>query len=123
MALKSAEGASCSLRPKPVWKRIWKLRVPLKARNFVWRINWNIIPHRVNLACKGIFDFIRCIRYECEESLFYVLTDCQWAKDVWDAARIPFPTNNVSSFKDIIDFVWSFCGISKAEKFRSVETS
>ena len=35
---------------KPVWNRLWKLSVPPKVRNFVWRASSDILPTRANLA-------------------------------------------------------------------------
>lgn len=60
LALGGNSGASCSFGSNSIWKKLWQLRVPPKVRDFAWRICWNIIPHGINLAHKGVSDFIRC---------------------------------------------------------------
>ena len=34
---------------RPIWKKIWKLNIPPKVRNFLWRACSNILPTRENL--------------------------------------------------------------------------
>ena len=35
---------------KPIWNRLWKLSIPPKMWNFVWRASSDILPTRANLA-------------------------------------------------------------------------
>lgn len=72
------------------------------------------------MASKGISEFIHCIRCGGEESLLHVIRDCSWVKDSWAAANIPFLNGFVSSFKDIIEFVWSSCGSPETEKLATI---
>lgn len=82
----------------PVWRGIWKLRVPPKVKEFIWRASWGIIPHGVNLGKKGIEDHIRCPRCGMEESLLHILRDCFWVKNVWKAAQLALPACSLGSF-------------------------
>ena len=37
-----------------VWMTIWALKVPLKVRNFIWRVSSNILPTKDNLHCQRV---------------------------------------------------------------------
>ncbi|CAO2822652.1 unnamed protein product [Amaranthus hypochondriacus] len=99
LSLKSIDGASCLKGPNAIWKKLWKLKVPPKVCDFMWRVCWDIIPHGMNLARKGVSEFIHCKRCGGEESLLHVLRDCPWAKDAWAVGHIPFPSGAVASFR------------------------
>ena len=77
----SVDQTSCSSGPDPVWRRLWKLKVPPKVCEFSWRACWDIIPHGVNLCKKGVSDYIFCNRCGKKENLRHLLFDCPWAKN------------------------------------------
>lgn len=77
-------------------------------------------PNGVNLAHKGISEYLRCIRCGGAESLFHVLRDCPWAQEVWVAAKISFPNGTVSSFRDCFDLVWSSKGPLETERIATI---
>lgn len=50
------------------WTHLWKVNVPLKIKNFVWRLmNNNILPVKARLREKGLTITNSCQR--CEEEL------------------------------------------------------
>lgn len=67
----------------PIWKYLWKLRIHPKARMFLWRAVWDILPHGSNLSRKGIENVDKCTRCGLLETNSHVLKDCKWAQEVW----------------------------------------
>lgn len=116
-AMASRDFPSASSGPDPVWARLWKLNVPPKVREFSWRACSDILPHGVNLARKGVSDFLLCFRCGSEENLKHLFFDCPWAKDFWSNANI-FPVGTPSlSFMDTVDWLWNTQGKDCVESF------
>lgn len=67
------------------------------------------------MARKGISEFVYCVRCGGAESLLHDLRDCPWVKEVWDKVNTLFPSEHVSSFKDIFDRVWCSNGAIETE--------
>lgn len=40
----------------PIWKQLWSLQNSPKAKSFLWRAVWDILPHGSNLRKKGVED-------------------------------------------------------------------
>uniref|UniRef100_A0A7N2LAY2 Reverse transcriptase zinc-binding domain-containing protein n=1 Tax=Quercus lobata TaxID=97700 RepID=A0A7N2LAY2_QUELO len=57
------------------WRKIWKLNVPLKVRNFLWRACSGCLPIRENLHKKRISGGERCTIQKCsnEAGDFFLL--------------------------------------------------
>lgn len=47
------------------WNGLWNLKVPPKVKDCLWRICWDVLPHKVNILAKHIvvdIYFILCER-------------------------------------------------------------
>lgn len=44
----------------PLWKNIWRSKIPPKVKKFTWKISHDIIPTKVNLARKGVHLDLGC---------------------------------------------------------------
>lgn len=66
-----------------IWQQVWGLNVHPKAKLFLWRSIWNILPHGSNLHKKGINNVERCVRCGLLKSNEHALRDCQWVREVW----------------------------------------
>lgn len=44
-----------SLKEEGDWKLIWNLKLPLKIKHFLWRINRDVLPTRLKLQQKRYF--------------------------------------------------------------------
>lgn len=80
IAMARIDSASCSSGPDPMWKKMWHLNIPSKAKIFLWRAIWDIIPHNKNLQRKGVLDLGRCPRCGANESATHVFKECSWAR-------------------------------------------
>lgn len=52
IAMAMEDNATCSKGADPMWKKMWRLDVPPKAKIFLWHAIWDIIPHNGNLQRK-----------------------------------------------------------------------
>lgn len=78
----------CSSGSDPIWKKVWGFHIHPKAKMFLWRALWDILPHRSNLQKKGIENVGKCCRCGLEESNNHVLRDYFWARKVWQKFRL-----------------------------------
>jgi hypothetical protein len=70
------------------WKKLWKLKVPPKVRNFWWRVIKGYIPCRQVLKARHIERLDRCRACGEVESIHHALFDCTWAKLFWQEIRV-----------------------------------
>ena len=69
---------------KPVWNRLWKLSVPPKVWNFVWRASSDILPTRANLARRRVPIDPKCaVCGSSDETVLHILWQCPLARNVW----------------------------------------
>ncbi|GKB94866.1 RNA-directed DNA polymerase, eukaryota, reverse transcriptase zinc-binding domain protein [Tanacetum coccineum] len=63
----------------------WIRHIPIKINVFLWRLNLNSIPSRVNLDRRGIeVDSLLCpTRYLDVETVNHIFFNCEMAKDLW----------------------------------------
>lgn len=68
-------------RNERLWKEIWKASIPNKVKNFMWRLEKNILPTRQNLQRKGIYlDTLCPICHADVETVEHLFMNCQLAK-------------------------------------------
>ena len=73
------------------WKRFWKLQLPPKVLDFVWRLCSNCLPLRVRLHKKGVVLDTCCGLCDMEvEDASHILFNCSFARSCWAAARLDF---------------------------------
>ena len=99
---------SDSANKKLFWKRLWKMNVPSKIKNFLWRACSEALPTRSNLAKRKVLDDPTCQLYGSEhENTMHALWSCKNILTVWEAnfgwLRKDFPT--VVSFSDLVSLV------------------
>ena len=73
-----------SMQTKSLWKRIWKMAVLCKVRNFVWRARRNAIPTNSNLVCCVIEDSICSLCSQSPEDVLHFLWPCPGLTQVWE---------------------------------------
>uniref|UniRef100_A0A7N2LHE6 Reverse transcriptase zinc-binding domain-containing protein n=1 Tax=Quercus lobata TaxID=97700 RepID=A0A7N2LHE6_QUELO len=73
---------------RPMWKKIWKLNIPPKVRNFLWRACSNILPTRENLHRRRVQVEPWCeLCCQCTETVAHMLWECPLARNVWHYAK------------------------------------
>ncbi|EEF43404.1 conserved hypothetical protein [Ricinus communis] len=79
------------------WNKFWKLKIPTKVRNLMWKICSNCIRTAMNLRMRYVDLDPLCKWCNREpETLFHVLFGCSMARECWDLLgfRFSFPTES-----------------------------
>ncbi|RYR32082.1 uncharacterized protein LOC107610996 [Arachis ipaensis] len=65
---------------KEKWKQLWKMKIPPRSLNFMWRLMHNSLSKKTNIQRRGINCDLICSRYSMsrEESEAHLFRDCDW---------------------------------------------
>ncbi|XP_019163494.1 PREDICTED: uncharacterized protein LOC109159838 [Ipomoea nil] len=82
-----------------VWNGIWRLNIPPKWKNLMWRALSNILPTLDNLIKRRVDLMNICPACGLlEESIMHIFCTCDYASRVWIASQLPKPQINGSDF-------------------------
>jgi hypothetical protein len=71
------------------WNNIWRLKVPLKVKNLLWRMCRGCLSTRVRLQDKGVSCPTNCASCGSDyKDLNHLLFECRFAIQVWNAAGV-----------------------------------
>ncbi|KAH9666707.1 reverse transcriptase domain-containing protein [Citrus sinensis] len=94
-----------------VWNKIWKLAVPAKIKNFLWRAVANVVPTADNLLSRRVEVHPYCsICNASLETIYHVLVDCPFAKQCWMVSLVGYAGNFVT-FGAWLDALFTRCSI------------
>lgn len=86
-----------------LWNVVWHLQIPPKARHFLWRAIYNVLPSKDRLARKGVVLDLSCewCRSDLEDNLHAIVL-CPCSKAVSDLADLGviLPSSADSDFPD-----------------------
>jgi len=71
------------------WNLIWKLKVPPKIKNFLWRVCRGCFPTWAHLSSRGVsfpLDYVQCSN-NYEDSI-HILIECPKVVQVWREANL-----------------------------------
>ena len=95
----------------PRSKHVWKVKVPLKIKVFMWFVHKQVILTKDNLAKHNWTGSTRCSFCDQQESIKHLFLDCPLAKIMWRTVHIAFnitPPNSITMlfgmWLDGIDF-------------------
>ena len=84
-----------------IWRKLWKLNVPLKVRMFLWCACANVLPTKENLNRRRIQVDPRCDIY-CQQLKLvgHLLWECLQAQNVWALCQggLQKRQNNICDF-------------------------
>jgi len=100
-------------------KKIWKTKLPLKIKIFMWLIQQNSILTKDNLLKRGWNGDSKCMFCREDESIIHLFFECSMAKYVWSmVAMVVGGDCRPSSFDQFWYWVKNF--MPRAEKFHMV---
>ncbi|XP_024634347.2 uncharacterized protein [Medicago truncatula] len=71
------------------WSGIWKLKVPPKVKNLIWRICRDCFPTRVKLRSRGVTCPSECVICEDpHEDSYHILFHCPRSIDIWQTTNL-----------------------------------
>jgi ribosomal protein L37AE/L43A len=72
-----------------VWKVCWNSNVPHVVKTFIWLACYNLLPTKVNLCRRGVYEEASCpICLHEEETIEHIIWECASASDVWSGSNI-----------------------------------
>ncbi|XP_074293640.1 uncharacterized protein LOC141620746 [Silene latifolia] len=103
------KGSGASSEGRGLWSRIWKLELPPKIKNFIWRVCKGALPCGINVQkCVVEADPTcqRCLRDI--ESEVHALVGCPFAQEVWEVASMDdelFEAGGGGRMVNTVDFI------------------
>ena len=90
---------------KPLWKKIWKLPLPCKVRNFHWRACRNAILTMINLHRRCVVDSPVCtLCSQHDKDVLHSLWSCPSLTQVWNE-DLQWSFKNHMTFQDFPQLV------------------
>jgi hypothetical protein len=72
-----------------LWELIWKIPLPTRIRNFMWRLARDIIPTRCTLRKRGVtLDTVCPLCFDSEESSQHLFMYCPLSRRIWFASPL-----------------------------------
>ena len=74
----------------PINKPLWKLKIPLKVKVFIWLLHRGVILTKDNLAKRNWNGSKQCCYCSAEETIAHLFFDCHLARLVWRIIHTTF---------------------------------
>jgi hypothetical protein len=84
-------------------KIIWKLKMPLKIKIFMWYFLKGVVLTKDNLARRNWNGSLRCCFCMKNETIQHLFLDCHYARFVWRAVQFSFGLNLPSTISNMFD--------------------
>ena len=97
-------------------KYLWKLKIPLKIKIFLWFLNRKELLTKDNLVKRRWIGCMKCVFCDADESAEHLFIKCTFARDIWRLVHFTF---NIYPPHSITNMFGSWLnGIDKASKAR-----
>lgn len=104
-SVESTYNQLCSNEARVPYKMIWKAKIPLKIKIWMWLIEQNAILTKDNLATKNWIGDNKCAFCNADETIHHLFFSCDMAKYVWSlVAFVLGAADRPSSFEQY--WVW-----------------
>jgi len=92
------------------WALIWKLKMPPKVKNFIWRVCRSTLPTRLRLRDKGVnCERVRALCNLMEEDSLHLFFRCPGSCNIWSMCESSTTINNVLHRKMLLPTLFSSC--------------
>jgi hypothetical protein len=82
-------------------KYIWRLKVPLKIRIFMWFLNKKVLLTKDNLAKRNWTGSMKCAFCSSDESIEHLFIKCPFAKLIWRVVHFTFSISPPANIKNL----------------------
>ncbi|KAH9683148.1 reverse transcriptase domain-containing protein [Citrus sinensis] len=90
-----------------VWRSLWRLEVPSKVRNFLWRAATNVLPTTSNLVHRRVAIAPTCsLCNACNETVTHALLECGFARSCWISSAVG-ALGHYTSFLGWLEFIFT----------------
>ncbi|KAL6127751.1 hypothetical protein ACLB2K_071114 [Fragaria x ananassa] len=81
----------------PIWRALWKAKVPNKVAIFGWRAAHNLLPTRAALTLKGYNGDLSCVVCnQSVESLEHLFCTCNLSREIFGNPPFSFPQSHIA---------------------------
>jgi hypothetical protein len=95
---------------------LWKLKIPLKIKKFMWFLNNKVVLTKDNLAKRNWHGCTKCCFCDLDETVEHLFISCPFARIVW---RMVYFTYNISRPTNITNMFSNWLnGVDKTDKAR-----
>ncbi|KAK9190098.1 hypothetical protein WN943_018699 [Citrus x changshan-huyou] len=92
-----------------VWRKLWRLNVPSKIKNFIWRAAKNVLPTAVNLLSRRVDIISTCAVCNAnEETIMHALIESSFARTCWFSSPVGF-VGSCTSFLIWLEHIFARC--------------
>jgi hypothetical protein len=105
---------------KDLWGRLWRLKIPNVAKNFLWWACHEILPTKASLFRRKVTTNDLCPIFTLEEeTCFHILWSCPSARDVWNGSIIRFHKSSLNgpSFRIVVEEMMRSCEENEFQLF------
>ena len=93
---------------------LWKLKVPLKIKNFMWFLHRKVLLTKDNLLRRRWTGCKKCAFCDCDESIEHLFISCHFTRHIWRLIHFTF---NISPPSSIANMFGSWLnGVEKKTK-------
>jgi len=81
-------------------KNIWKMKVPLKLKNFTWYLRKGVLLTKDNLAKRNWHGGLQCCFCHQDETIKHMFFQCKFARSIWSVIQVAsnlYPSRNVAN--------------------------
>ncbi|KAM6577068.1 hypothetical protein CsatB_028905 [Cannabis sativa] len=99
--IQKEKGAWNSIEASEFWNELWRLKIPPKIKNLIWRGGTNCLSTKVQLITKRVdVDSLCPVCGLHNETIMHALVYCSTASQYWEKAAIQLPLQQGTSFVD-----------------------
>jgi hypothetical protein len=88
--IRSMYNALIAQLPAPRKNMIWKLKMPLKIKIFIWYLQKGVVLTKDNLARRRWKGSLKCCFCNLDETIQHLFFDCQLATVMWRIVHVSF---------------------------------
>jgi hypothetical protein len=81
-------------------KKIWKMKIPLKIKNFGWYLRRGVILTKDNLVKRNWHGSTRCVFCQQDETIKHLFFQCHFARSIWSVIQVAstlYPPTSVAN--------------------------
>jgi hypothetical protein len=82
-------------------KYIWRLKVPLKIRIFMWFLNKKVLLTKDNLTKRNWTGSKKCAFCTADESIEHLFIKCPFARLIWRVVHFTFNVSPPANIKNL----------------------
>ena len=84
--------------PQYVWKLVWKVKLPTKILNFIWKLLHDSLPIFSILNSRGIAAPTRCLLCDdSDETINHLFLNCPFARAIWHGSILGVRTSDLTN--------------------------